>query len=258
MPHTKHSAVTVVTYNIHKGLSHFNRRLVVHDIRERLTALKADVVFLQEVQGSHLKRSDRHLDWPAEPQHEFLAGRTATELEEVHTAYGMNAVYQDGHHGNAVLSRHPIVLAENTDISHHALESRGMLHCEMAVKGWDVPLHCVNVHLGLWGRSRRLQIDRVAERIRSEVPDAAPLVLAGDFNDWRGTASRQLAQALGMVEVFEHMHGRPARSYPARMPVLTLDRIYVRGLKVVSVECHGGHAWARLSDHLALSAKLTR
>jgi endonuclease/exonuclease/phosphatase family metal-dependent hydrolase len=258
MTHAKDSDVTVVTYNIHKGLSHFNRRLVVHDIRDRLEAMQADVVFLQEVQGAHSKYSGRHRDWPVEPQHEFLAGHAAVETEVVHAAYGMNAVYQDGHHGNAVLSRHPIVLAENTDISHHALESRGMLHCEMAVKGWDVPLHCINVHLGLWARSRKLQIERIAARIRAEVPDTAPLVLAGDFNDWRGTASRQLAQVLGMFEVFEQMHGSPARSYPARMPMLTLDRIYVRGLKVVSAECHGGRGWQRLSDHLALSARLTR
>jgi endonuclease/exonuclease/phosphatase family metal-dependent hydrolase len=251
-------AVTVVTYNIHKGLSHFNRRLVVHDIRDRLAALEADVVFLQEVQGAHLKHSGRHHNWPPEPQHEFIAGRASAGAAEVHTAYGMNAVYQDGHHGNALLSRHPIMISENTDISHHALESRGMLHCQMSVTGWDKPLHCVNVHLGLWARSRRLQIDRIAERIRAEVPDGEPLVLAGDFNDWRGTASSHLARELDMVEVFEHLHGSPARSYPARMPMLTLDRIYVRGLKVASAECHGGHAWSRLSDHLALSAKLTR
>lgn len=29
-------ALNVVTYNIHKGLSQFNRRLVLHEIKDRL------------------------------------------------------------------------------------------------------------------------------------------------------------------------------------------------------------------------------
>ena len=41
----------IVTLNIHKGLSHFNRRMVIHDLRDGLRALAPDLVFLQEVQG---------------------------------------------------------------------------------------------------------------------------------------------------------------------------------------------------------------
>jgi endonuclease/exonuclease/phosphatase family metal-dependent hydrolase len=49
MPNAK--PFTVITYNIHKGLSQFNKRLVLHDIRDKLKLLGADVAFLQEVQG---------------------------------------------------------------------------------------------------------------------------------------------------------------------------------------------------------------
>lgn len=243
-------ALTVVTYNIHKGFSAFNRRLVVHEIRERLHSLSPDVVFLQEVQGVHHRHSRRHHAWPEAAQHEFLAH------EGGHSAYGMNAVYHDGHHGNAIVSRYPIVRSENIDISHHALESRGLLHCELAVPGWGEPLHCINVHLGLWGRSRRFQLDWLCQRIRGAVPEAAPLVVAGDFNDWRGDASALLARDLRLDEVFRHSAGRHARSFPARLPVLSLDRIYVRGLRVGGVERLSGGAWSRLSDHAALSARL--
>ena len=41
----------VVTLNIHKGLSQFNRRMVIHELREGLRALSPDLVFLQEVAG---------------------------------------------------------------------------------------------------------------------------------------------------------------------------------------------------------------
>lgn len=245
-------SLTVVTYNIHKGLSALNRRLVVHEIRERLHALAPDVVFLQEVQGAHARNSRRHVAWPESSQHEYLA------QEGGHAAYGMNVVYQDGHHGNAIISRFPILKAENVDISHHALENRGLLHCEMVVPEWDEPLHCINVHLGLWARSRRFQLEWLCHRIREFVPDHAPLVVAGDFNDWRGTASAMLWRELGIREAFQSSLGSHARSFPARLPVLALDRIYVRDLKVGATQRFSGGPWSRLSDHAALAARLTR
>lgn len=245
-------ALTVVTYNIHKGFSALNRRLVVHEIRERLHALAPDVVFLQEVQGAHARHSRRHVAWPEAAQHEFLSH------EGGHSAYGRNASYRDGHHGNAIVSRFPILRSENIDISHHVLESRGLLHCEMAVPGWDEPLHCINVHLGLWGRSRRFQLDWLCSRIRDAVPERAPLVVAGDFNDWWGSATAVLSRELGLSEVFRGSQGRHARSYPARLPLLALDRIYVRDLKVDGAQRLAEGPWSSLSDHAALAARLVR
>ncbi|MBL0142810.1 MAG: endonuclease/exonuclease/phosphatase family protein [Betaproteobacteria bacterium] len=245
-------SLTVVTYNIHKGFSALNGRLVVHEIRERLHSLAADVVFLQEVQGAHHRHSRKHVSWPEAGQHEFLT------QEGGHGAYGMNASYQDGHHGNAIVSRFPIVKSENIDISHHAMESRGLLHCEMAVPGWTEPLHCINVHLGLWARSRRFQLEWLCNRIRETVPPRAPLVVAGDFNDWRGVATAMLERELDLAEVFEQALGRHARSFPARLPFLKLDRIYVRDLKVGVTQRLSGDPWSRLSDHVALAAKLSR
>lgn len=244
------AGLTVVTYNIHKGFSALNRRLVVHEIRERLHGLAADVAFLQEVQGAHHGHAERHTSWPAEAQHQFMA------REGEHAAYGLNATYQDGHHGNAIVSRFPIARSENIDISHHAFESRGLLHCELQVPGWRGPLHCVNVHLGLWGRSRRMQLAWLCHRIRDAVPPEAPLVIAGDFNDWRGKASAVLSHELGAEEVFRQAQGRHALSFPARLPLLALDRIYVRGLRVEGIERLSGEPWSRLSDHAALCARL--
>ena len=249
---TRKRDVTVVTYNIHKGLSQFNKRLVLHDIKEGLRVLDADVAFLQEVQGKHDKNARRHVSWPEVSQHEFLTH------EGSHCVYGMNAVYQHGHHGNAVVSRHPIPVWENIDISHHPVESRGLLHCEVQVDGWKEPLHCINVHLGLWARSRRFQLEWMVERIRAAVPKGGPLVVAGDFNDWQRKASEYLATELGLYEVFEKTEGRLAKSYPAQMPVFTLDRIYVRDLNIDSVQRHTGAPWSRLSDHVALAARLSR
>jgi endonuclease/exonuclease/phosphatase family metal-dependent hydrolase len=247
-------ALKVASYNIHKGVAYtplFNRRLTIHDLRERLRALDADIVFLQEVHGSHDHHARRYANWPAAPQYEFLADSVWAEF-----AYGKNADYDAGHHGNAVLSRFPILHSDNQDVSSHRFERRGLLHCEIKVPGWRETLHCVCVHLGLRGHERSRQLEKLRQRIERLVPASAPLIVAGDFNDWRQRATRELAHPLNMYEVFELVKGRSARTFPAFLPLMTLDRIYVRGFQVPTAHVHRGGAWARASDHAAITALL--
>lgn len=241
----------VATYNIHKGFSHFNRRMMVHELRDHLRLLNADIVFLQEVLGQHERHAERFDDWPAEPQYEFLADSVWRDY-----AYGRNAVYDHGHHGNAILSRYPIINASNEDISAHVFERRGLLHCEIELPGIARPLHCVCVHLALNERGRRHQIGALIQRMHRLVPDGAPAIVAGDFNDWRNMAGNRLADALDLREAFRDQRGKPARSYPSTFPVLRLDRIYVRGFEIQHAEVHHGFPWSRISDHAALSARL--
>ena len=241
----------VATYNIHKGLSQFNRRVMIHEVRDQLRVLDADIVFLQEVQGAHSKHAARFGAWPAQPQYEFLADSVWSEF-----AYGRNAVYDHGHHGNAILSRYPILRTANADVSTHAFERRGLLHCEIRFPESPLNLHCICVHLALNERGRRHQIGALIKRVKREVPADAPLIVAGDFNDWRNFASERVAQELGMIEVFRDHHGRSARSFPSGFPVLQLDRIYVRGFAVQRAEVHHGSPWSRISDHAALSVAL--
>jgi len=244
-------SLRICTYNIHKGFSQFNRRMVVHELRERLRSLDVDLVFLQEVQGLHLGHATQHADWPPDPQHEFLAADVWQQ-----TAYGGNAVYDHGHHGNAILSRHPIDFSHNLDVSDHRFERRGLLHCEVSVPQCERPVHCVCVHLGLMAGSRRRQMETLAQRMEQLAPDNAPLVIAGDFNDWRNHADNLLARRLGLREAFDTGRGLPARSFPSTVPVFRLDRIYVRGFTVRRAQVHCGPPWSRISDHAALTADL--
>jgi endonuclease/exonuclease/phosphatase family metal-dependent hydrolase len=240
---------TVATYNIHKGFTQLKRRMVIHELREKLHGLAVDVLFLQEVLGVHRRHAGRYRDWPGKPQHEFIAGTVWREV-----AYGRTAVTRHGHHGNAILSRFPIVAQAYQDISAHVFENRGLLHCVIQLRR-DLPaMHCINVHLGLFERGRRWQIHALTERIREAVPAEAPLIVAGDFNDWRRKADRTLQKDLGVAEVFGTARGRPARTYPAVLPVFRLDRIYARGLRVVAVDVHYAYPLERLSDHAALAA----
>ncbi len=242
----------IATYNIHKGFSQFNRRVVLHELRERLRELNADIVFLQEAQGEHARHPKRHRNYPAAAQHEFIA-----ESVWPHFAYGKNAVYEQGHHGNAIISRFPILQSRNRDISAHRFESRGLLHSIVELPDRQ-HLHCLCAHFGLFAKGKREQTRMLIEYVRSEIPRDAPLIIAGDFNDWRNMMTRSLSSELDAHDVFHTHSGKPARSYPAALPLLRLDRIYVRGFQVLQSEVHTGGAWQRLSDHAALSAKLSR
>ncbi len=243
--------VRVLTLNIHKGYTALNSRFMLHELKAAICEVGADMVFLQEVQGEHRERAAREDRWPDLAQYEFLADQVWKDF-----AYGKNAAYQHGHHGNAVLSHYPIVRSQQVDVSTNTIEKRGFLFCQVDVPNAG-PLFGICVHLGLTAVARRKQLRRIAEFVHSEVPEAAPLIIAGDTNDWSGLPTKEFADDLGLVDAYQHVRGRRARSFPSFAPVLSLDRIFVRGLGVVSAEVHSGGKWSELSDHAALVANLS-
>ncbi|TKI05097.1 endonuclease/exonuclease/phosphatase family protein [Martelella alba] len=240
----------VLTLNAHKGFAAFNRRFILPELREAVRTVGPDIVFLQEVLGAHEKHSRRFHNWPIVPQYEFLADTLWKDF-----AYGRNAVYPDGDHGNALLSRFPIASYQNLDVSVAGTEKRGMLHCIVHVPGRRAPLHLICVHLGLKERHRREQLSRISRYIAT-LPRHEPLVVAGDFNDWRQQANRLLGHETGLEEVFTKAYGRPARTFPARFPLLRLDRIYVRNARISRPASLANQPWSRLSDHAPLAVEI--
>ncbi|MBC8055344.1 MAG: endonuclease/exonuclease/phosphatase family protein [Rhizobiales bacterium] len=245
-------SLRVLTMNAHKGFAFMSRRFVLHELREAVRAVGADVVFLQEVHGSHLGHSKKVGRWPSAPQYEFLADEIWPAF-----AYGRNAVYPSGDHGNALLSKFPIVAYENRDVSITGHEERGMLHCTLQLPGREMPLHAICVHLGLKDAHRKRQLDLLGEIIREHVPEGAPLLVAGDFNDWQRRAHRVLQRGAGLREVFVNAHGRAAKTFPARFPLFQLDRIYVRNTRADTPLRLPRHPWSRLSDHAPLAAEIS-
>ncbi len=244
------TALRVLSYNLHKGFTFDNRRFVLAQMRAAIRAQQPDLVLLQEVQDQHAGHAVRHADWPAEGQFAYLA-----EQLWPHHAYGRNAVYADGHHGNAILSRFPIVAVENLDLSTNRFESRGLVHAQVAVPGLTAPLHVLCCHLDLMHRGRIAQVEVIAQRLATAVPGDQPLVLAGDFNDWSARLSHRLEMVLALTDAHRQVHGHLARTFPARMPLLPLDRIYVRGLLPTTAAVLRGAPWSALSDHLALQVE---
>ena len=242
----------VLSYNIHKGFSFGNQSLVLDQIKESIDLVGADLVFLQEVVGQHERHQKKHENWPADSQFEYLADKVWP-----HFAYGKNAVYQDGHHGNAILSKYPITSFENINISTNRLEQRGILHAAIQIPGLTGELHALCLHLDLLERGRQKQLAHLCRRIEARVPAHAPVVIGGDFNDWGERASSVLQSKLGVAEVFLEQDGAHARTFPAWLPALRLDRIYFKGLELIQAKTFSDGIWRRLSDHAAVYAELS-
>ena len=207
-------------------------------------------MFLQEVLGEHARHARRHANWPSGPQYEFLADTLWPQF-----AYGRNAVYPHGHHGNALMSKFPIASSENRDVSVDGHEQRGLLHAVLRVPGHDAEVHTVCVHLGLRESHRQNQIALLCAIASEEIPRDAPLIVAGDFNDWR-VRGHALLRRCGLVEAFEHTQGRVARTFPSRWPTLPVDRIYLRNARVAEARVLSSRPWSHLSDHVPLLARV--
>ncbi|KKW69232.1 endonuclease [Lampropedia cohaerens] len=233
----------IATYNIHKGVQGLGplSRLEIGNLGLAIEQLDADIICLQEVRKQNLWGQARFRDWPQLPQAQYLAP------EGYEAVYYTNAVTRHGEHGNALLTRWPVLRSQQRDISDHRLEQRGILHAEVNVAGRSV--HVLVVHLGLIHISRLRQVAMIREFVREEIPPDAAVIVAGDFNDW-GDQTGMLLRETGFTEY----DGHRAFTYPSRLPVVQLDRIFVRRLVPRSVFVPRGRIWWRMSDHLPLVA----
>ena len=169
-------------------------------------------------------------------------------------AYRTNAVTRGGEHGNALLSRWPLGDVGHHDVSDHRFEQRGLLHVMVNWNGQS--LHAISAHFGLVHASRVRQVQRLAEFIAAEVPRDELLIVAGDFNDW-GEKLDPPMRELGLRRAAAP--GAPAakmNTFPSRIPLFAMDRIYTRGLRCLGSTVPRGATWARMSDHLPLVAEL--
>ncbi len=236
--------IRILSYNIHKGFSQLNRKYILEEIRNSIRLLNADVLFLQEVIGRNDKHHIHYHEWDDDKQLEYLADSVWH-----HYAYGKNAIYEHGHHGNAILSKHPFSNWDNTDISCVKKSHRGILHGII-----DQRLHVLCTHFGLLPREQKYQSKRLIETASQYLNDQKPFVLAGDFNDFSLSTHKALKNQIGLKECFEEQNQALSKTFPAPFPLLPLDRIYFANMELLHCERLSGDPWSRLSDHCALYA----
>lgn len=237
----KSTQIKMITLNIHKGFSLSNRQFTLDKIKENIKNIGADIVCLQEIVGAHV-------DFAPKPQFEVLADQIWD-----HVVYGKNAIYSNGHHGNAILSHYPFEKYTNVNISNHRYEQRGILYGVIQLPHTKkIKLHILTLHLDLTSWGRRQQINKLCAFIKNSVPENEPLIVCGDFNDWTTTISQKLKNEIQLDDAFFSNYGFHARTFPSTFPFLKLDRIYFRNLLIKNISVLDQAPWRKLSDHLAL------
>lgn len=239
----------VLSYNIHKGFSTLPFDFVLEEIKKSILLVNADIIFLQEVVGENIKKSKKVKNWPDLSQFEFLA-----DTVWKHYAYGKNAVYSTGHHGNAILSKYPIEAFENFNVSKIRLEKRGILYSKVKIPELNKSLHLFCLHFGLFEKGRILQAQDLCNlMIQKDIDE--PTIVAGDFNDWKQTISNVLEKKVHLQDAYLLKHGKPAKTFPSLYPILKLDRIYFKNLQMKDCRVMNGKIWKELSDHCPLYAE---
>jgi endonuclease/exonuclease/phosphatase family metal-dependent hydrolase len=235
-----HQTVRVATYNIHKcrGL---DRRVRPGRIVDVLRAVDADIIALQEVLSIEGKGRDAD-------QARFIAEELGLNF-----AFGETRRLHGGRYGNVILSRLPIRIQRNYDISAGGREPRGCLRTD--VKFDSATLHIFNVHFGTAFFEHRAQARRLFDHriVNHNELNGARIVL-GDFNEWlRGSVSRTLRSHLEWADIRRHL--QRSRTYPGVLPLLHLDHIYFdRVLSLERLHLHKGRKAMIASDHLPLVA----
>lgn len=236
--------LSVVSWNIHKGIGGMDRRYRIDRVVGVLAELGPDVALLQEVTDG-LPRASFH------DQAELLGEALGME----HVAFGPQHRFAIGGYGNAILSRFPITRVDEIDLTIGSRKRRGALgaHLRLRVGNHTKSVVLWNLHLGLAGSERGLQLERFLESPavgRTHQP--TPVIVGGDFNDLWGSLGPRFLLPAGFVRV-----GRLENTFPAAVPLRPLDGIFVRG----GVRAHACNALRsplarQASDHLPLCAKL--
>jgi endonuclease/exonuclease/phosphatase family metal-dependent hydrolase len=219
---------SVATYNIHKCVGLDGRHDPDRTARV-LRELDADIVGLQEVDA-------RYHDEEGDDQAEYLAGATGMTAVS-----GPALVHHHGTYGNAVLTRWPVKDVRRVEIGVVGREPRAVLDTDIDVGGFEVRV--IVTHFGLRTAERRVQTEMLV-RMLGPRRDGCTILL-GDFNEWVpiGHTLRRLHAELG--------RSRGVRSFPSRLPVLALDRIWVRPARaLVALQAHRSRIASAASDHL--------
>lgn len=220
----------LVTYNICSCIG-ADRRFNPARTASVLRSLEADVLALQEVEHRTVEGRDL-LDYLA-----HQTGLTAIP--------GPIFLRKSMHYGNALLTRVQPLKIRRHDLSVPRYEPRGAIDVELKWQGQRIRV--VATHLGLRARERRLQIQKLLSL--GLTPEKGRTVLMGDFNEWHpwSPTLRWLRSEFGRFLA--------PSSFPARYPVLALDRIWLHGYqRLLALETEASSLARVASDHLPLKA----
>lgn len=224
----------IATWNVHGGVGADGVR-DADRIAAVIAELDVDAIGLQEVDARHHPENDQD------------------QLELLQAATGMIGVAGAtlrsgrGYYGNALLTRWPVTAVRHFDLSARAREPRAALDVELDCGG--APARVIVTHFGLLASERRAQVRGLLRVVGCAPP--GPLAVLGDFNEWSliNRTVRLLDSKLG--------RSVPVRSFPARFPVFSLDRLWVRPSGALEeVRVHASPLARVASDHLPVVGRI--
>jgi endonuclease/exonuclease/phosphatase family metal-dependent hydrolase len=221
--------LSLATYNIHScigGDGRYDPGRILGVLKE----LDVDIIALQEV-DSREHQGLELMHWLAKE----------TGLQAI---AGPTLLRQTGKYGNALLLRCEALKVRRIDLTVLRHEPRGAIDVDVSCGGHILQL--IATHLGLRPAERREQVQRVLESFGTK-----HCVLMGDLNEWFlwGRPLRWIQAMFGRA--------RHLATFPARCPILALDRIWVRPPGTVTqLMVHRTVLARQASDHLPLRAVL--
>ena len=239
----------ILTYNVHKCIGGLDRKYGPERVRDTIAHYEPDVVALQEV-DNQAKRSNHHR------QVDLLGDMLGLR----HRTYFPNVTLRGGgEYGNAILSRFPLTRTENIDLTIPPKKRRSVLHARYRVRlngtrgRHTRTVHVYNLHLGLAGFERRIQLRKFLQSHPFVGLDhRTPVIVCGDFNDVWGTLGKRHLVPAGFRSI-----ATAPKTFPAYAPVRALDSVYVRGRVELRRVMRSRLDLAKeASDHLPLIADL--
>lgn len=225
------------SYNIHKAVGRdglFDPKRIIAVIKE----IGPDVIALQEADR-------RHGDRGAILDLALIERETGLRPAPVETKFKGN-----GWHGNIVLFRRTLVISTIRQIVLPGFEPRGALVVDLFFE--NEPIRVIATHLGLLRRSRSKQFRAIIDA--SKPIDGRPVIIMGDFNEWRIGKKSTLH---GLSPNFGPVHA-PIPSFPARFPLLALDRIVAMPAEIISrLDLHDTPLSKIASDHMPIKAAVS-
>lgn len=217
-------ALRIASYNVH-GCRGADGRKDAQRIVKVIEECGSDTVGLQEV--------DYRLD--------YIAHKLGMQ-----PIPGLTLARHDGPFGNALITRRKVLAVRRLGFTYGGREPRNALDVDLEVAGKTVRV--IVTHLGLWPAERRYQVKQILKLLK-ETPICERVIVLGDINEW-----------LPLGRPLRWMHalfGRPPAewSFPARWPLVALDRVWVRPRHaLLALKAHRSPLAEQASDHLPVKA----
>ncbi len=198
----------LLTWNIHACVG-TDRNYHPHRTAQSIADIKPHIAGLQE------------MDW----RRDRIEGKTQfdiiAETLNINAVPGPNIRDHQGDFGNALFTSLPVTDVRRIELAHKDREPRGAIDATLDADG--SPIRVIVTHLGLLRSERRRQLDTLKHAINNpNLQHHHATILLGDLNEWRPAP-------WGNLNLTPHPFTTEcrARTYPAKAPLLPLDRIYL-------------------------------